>query len=286
MNIRNKNCFDLTEYNSYRIKATCTKAWFPNNEEEIKEIFRHHSNKSIIIGNGNNIIFSKDFYDQEFIIFNGCFDKVILDNDIIEAEAGATLMQLSEIALNHNLTGLEIFHDIPSSVGGAVVMNAGTIEGEIKDIIQNVRYLDLYDMQIREMEQKAINFEYRNSYFQKNPDKIVLRAWFKLKVDNYDCIKKRMEHNKQIRWAKQPRDYPNCGSVFKRPPGFFVGAMIDELGMKGYSVGGAKISEKHSGFIVNTGNATGQDILNIIAEVQMRIKKYYGVDLEVEQRII
>jgi len=277
----------LTEYNSYRINSICSKAWFPNNEEEVKEIFRKNSNKPlIIIGNGNNIILSRAFYEEEFIIFNGCFDKVILNNNVLESEAGTTLSKLSEIALTQSLTGLEIFYDIPSSVGGAVVMNAGTKEGEIKDIIEHVRYLDLFDMQIKEIEKEEINFEYRNSFFQNQTNKIVLKAWFKLKRGNYSDIKSYMEKYKKMRWDKQPRDYPNCGSVFKRPPGYFVGAMVDELGMKGYRIGGAKISEKHSGFIINTGNATGEDILAIIAEVQLRVKEKFGIDLKVEQRII
>lgn len=278
---------NLTEYNAYRINAVCAKAWFPESETDLLEIFSQNKNKRLIIlGNGNNIILSKEYYEEEFIILNGCFNKVTVNKPEIEAEAGATLLQLSEAALKHHLTGLEIFYDIPSSVGGAVVMNAGTKEGEIKDILVKVRYLDLADRQIKEINKEDIGFEYRNSFFQKNTDKIVLKAWFQLEKGNPEQIKARMEETKQTRWAKQPREYPNCGSVFKRPPGRFVGPMLDELGMKGFAIGGARISEKHSGFIVNTGNATGKDILAVIAEAQKRVKEKFGVDLEVEQRII
>jgi len=282
-----RNNFNLTEYNAYRINAVCAKAWFPESENDLLEIYRQNINKRIIIlGNGNNIILSKEYYEEEFIILNGCFDNITVNDTLIEAETGATLLQLSETALKHHLTGLEIFYDIPSSVGGAVVMNAGTKEGEIKDILIRVRYLDLSDMQIKEITKEKIGFEYRNSFFQKQTDKIVLKAWFNLKKGNPEQIKAKMEQTKQIRWAKQPRKYPNCGSVFKRPPGRFVGPMLDELGMKGFTIGGAKISEKHSGFIVNTGSATGKDILAIIAEAQKRVKEKFGVDLEEEQRII
>lgn len=281
------NNFYLTDYNAYRINAVCTKAWFPENETDLLEIFSQNKNKRLIIlGNGNNIILSKEYYEEEFIILNGCFDKITVNNTEIEAEAGATLLQLSETALKHQLTGLEIFYDIPSSVGGAVVMNAGTKEGEIKDILVKVRYIDLSDWHIKEIAKEDIGFEYRNSFFQKQTDKIVLKAWFKLEKGKPEKIKAKMEEAKQIRWAKQPREYPNCGSVFKRPPGRFVGPMLDELGMKGFTIGGAKISEKHSGFIVNTGNATGKDILVVIAEAQKRVKERFGVELEVEQRII
>ena len=281
------NNFNLTDYNAYRIDAVSAKAWFPENETDLLEIFRQNKNKRLIIlGNGNNIILSKEYYEDEFIILNGCFDKITVNNTEMEAEAGATLLQLSKTALKHHLTGLEIFYDIPSSVGGAVVMNAGTKEGEIKDILVKVRYLDLADKQIKEISKENIGFEYRNSFFQKNTNKIVIKAWFQLKNEKQERIRARMEETKQTRWAKQPREYPNCGSVFKRPPGRFVGPMLDELGMKGFTIGGAKISEKHSGFIINMGNATGKDILSIIAEAQKRVKERFGVDLEVEQRII
>ncbi|MDD4227727.1 MAG: FAD-binding protein, partial [Mariniphaga sp.] len=164
--------FNLTNYNAYRINAVCTKAWFPENETDLLEIFSQNKNKRLIIlGNGNNIILSKDYYEEEFIILNGCFDKVTVNNTEMEAEAGATLLQLSETALKHHLTGLEIYYDIPSSVGGAVVMNAGTKEGEIKDILVKVRYLDLTDLQIKEISKEDIGFEYRNSFFQKNTNK-------------------------------------------------------------------------------------------------------------------
>lgn len=281
------NNYNLTAYNAYRINAVCSKAWFPENETDLLEIFRQNKNKRLIIlGNGNNIILSKEYYEDEFIILNGCFDKIIISDTEIEAEAGATLLQLSETALKHHLTGFEIFYDIPSSVGGAVVMNAGTKEGEIKDILVKVRYLDLADKQIKEISKENIGFEYRNSFFQKNTNKIVIKAWFQLKNEKQERIRARMEETKQTRWAKQPREYPNCGSVFKRPPGRFVGPMLDELGMKGFTIGGAKISEKHSGFIINMGNATGKDILSIISEAQKRVKERFGVELEVEQRII
>jgi len=279
--------FNLTQYNAYRVNAVCSKAWFPENEKDLSEIYFQNPNKRfIILGNGNNIILSKEYYQEEFIILNGCFDKIEINDAEIVAEAGSTLLQVSETALKNNLSGFEIFYDIPGSVGGAIVMNAGTKEGEIKDILIKVRYFDLADMQIKEIVKEDIGFGYRDSFFQRNPDKIVLKAWFRLKPGNFEEIKAKMEETRQIRWAKQPREFPNCGSVFKRPPGRYVGPMIDELGLKGFSIGDAKISEKHSGFIINTGHATGQDILAVIAEVKKCVKEKFSIDLEVEQRII
>ncbi|OJX91088.1 MAG: UDP-N-acetylenolpyruvoylglucosamine reductase [Paludibacter sp. 47-17] len=279
------NNFVLTNYNSYRINAICSKAWFPDNEFELMDVFKRNK-KPIILGNGNNIILSKNYYDEEFIVFNGNYNNVNVQENLIVAESGATLLHLSEVALFYNLSGLELFYDIPSSVGGAVVMNAGTKEKEIKDILIKVRYLDLVDMQFKEILKDEIQFEYRNSFFQKNTDKVVIKAWFELQQGDHKVIKSKMEETKRIRWEKQPREYPNCGSVFKRPPGRFVGPMLDELNMKGFAVGGAKISEKHSGFIVNFNNATGNDILAVISEAQRRVKERFNVDLEVEQRVI
>lgn len=279
--------FNLVNYNSYRLNSICSKAYFPENEEDLIDLYNKELKRPIIIiGNGNNIILSKDSYEEQFIILNGCFNKIeVIGNEII-AEAGATMLQLCDIAIKHSLSGFEIFYDIPSSVGGAVVMNAGANGEEIKDLLIKVRYLDLKDFQIKEISRDEIGFEYRNSFFQKHIDKIVLKAWFWLTISNPIAIRTKMEQTKQIRWKKQPREYPNCGSVFKRPTDHFVGPMLDELGLKGFTIGGAKISEKHSGFIVNIESATGADILAIIKETQKRVKEKFDVELEVEQKII
>lgn len=282
-----KENFDLTQYNAYKLKVHCSKAIFPETEEELVGLFKNESDqRKIVLGNGNNIILSKSFYTEYFIIFNGSFNNIWVDGSQIIALAGATLAQLSVTARNANLTGAEIFYDIPSSIGGAVVMNAGASGEEIKDILVKVRYLDLKDFQIKEISNEKIGFEYRNSFFQKNTDKIVLKAWFKLNPGEREIIESKMEATRANRWAKQPRDFPNCGSVFKRPQGKFVGPMLDELGLKGFNIGGAQISEKHSGFIINIGGATGEDILDLIKHVQKRVLDKFKVNLEVEQRII
>lgn len=277
---------NLCNYNAYRIESFCEIAYFPENENDILELFINLKD-FLLLGSGHNIIFSKHAYQKPFVIFNGNFNSIQLTKDgLIEVEAGAMMWNVSEFALAHNFTGLEIFCDIPSSLGGAVVMNAGASGEEIKDVLVKVRYLDLKDGFIKEILKEDISFEYRNSFFQQHQDKIVLKAWLKLNPGNYISIKDKMENIKLSRWAKQPRDLPNCGSVFKRPKGFFVGAMIDELELKGLTIGGAQISKKHGGFIVNIGNATGEDILNLIDVVQQKVFDVYGVTLEVEQRII
>jgi UDP-N-acetylmuramate dehydrogenase len=282
-----KENFDLSPYNAYGLKCHCAKAIFPETEEELVKLFQEEFEEGkIILGNGNNIILSKSYYEECFIIFNGSFNNIWVNENQIIALAGATFKEFSVTALNNSLTGAEVFYDIPSSIGGAVVMNAGASGEEIKDILIKVRYLDLKDFQIKEILKENIGFEYRNSFFQKNPDKIVLKAWFNLNQGSTNSIELKMEETKANRWAKQPRDYPNCGSVFKRPQGKFVGPMLDELGLKGFTIGGAQVSEKHSGFIVNIGGATGTDILDVIKHVQKRVFEGFDVILEVEQRII
>lgn len=286
--MKEKENFDLTSYNSYRIKAICKRACFPESEVDFVTLYTRYSPSDIVtLGGGWNVILSKALYEKIFIIAGESFSSIKKINDtVIECEAGVTTKKISEFALENDLSGAEIFYDIPSSIGGAVVMNAGASGEEIKDILVKVRYLDLQTMKVAEIDKKDINFEYRNSFFQKNTNKIVLKAWFKLAPGDTKAIREKMEKVKTARWAKQPRNYPNAGSVFKRPKGFYVGQMVEELGLKGFTIGGAKISEKHAGFIVNFNNATGEDILQIIDHVKSKVKEKYKVDLEVEQRII
>ena len=281
------NDFDLTDYNSYRLKARCRRAYFPNSEEDIISLYSSGYNY-ILLGSGHNVILSKEYYEEEFIIFNGNFEQIDINakSGMVDAQAGIRMEKLSEMACENGLSGLEIFYDIPSSLGGAVVMNAGASGEEIKDVLVKVRYLDLEDMHVREIFKEDINFEYRNSFFQKKSGKIVLKAVLKLWPNEKSVIRKKMETIKEQRWAKQPKNYPNAGSVFKRPPGYYVGAIMDELGMKGYTVGGAMISERHGGFIINFNSAKGKDIVDIISEVRRRVLEAYGINLEVEQRII
>jgi UDP-N-acetylmuramate dehydrogenase len=277
--------FNLKEYNSYKIDAHCITAYFPENENDVIELFTT-LNEYHLIGSGHNIILSKESYDIPFIIFNGNFKNYTISENTIEAESGISMLELSELARDHSLSGLEIFYDIPSSLGGAVVMNAGASGEEIKDVLLKVRYFDLVDYQIKEIHKDEMSFQYRNSFFQKNTDKIILKTWLSLKPAIKSEIESKMNLIKEQRWAKQPRNFPNAGSVFKRPPGYFVGALMDELNLKGFTIGGAKISEKHGGFIVNFNNATGNDILGIIDFVQKKVFEKYSVNLEVEQRIL
>lgn len=280
--------FSLKAYNSYRIEAICKKAYFPETKEDIRELFHLKNEDLIILGGGYNVLLTKHYYDKSFVIFSpGHFGSIELigDSEIV-AEAGADLKLLSEFALENCLSGLEIYYDIPSSLGGAVVMNAGAGGEDIKALLTKVDYYDPTNDSFECIEAANMQFEYRNSYFQNNPKLIILKAYLKLQPGDCMAIQEKMNRTKDNRWAKQPRDYPNAGSVFKRPPGHFVGPMVEELGLKGFSIGGAKVSEKHAGFIVNFNNASGQDILELITYVKAKVKEAFNVELEVEQRII
>lgn len=279
--------FDLTSYNSYRLKAICKKAYFPETDEDIMTLFGNKGNRKVLLGSGHNVILSKEKYYDDFVIFSGNYDKIELVNeDRILCDAGVNMKQLTAFALDHALSGVEVFYDIPSSVGGAVVMNAGAGGEDMNGIIVSVWYFNPDTNKIEKIESNEIGFEYRNSFFQRNPQMVVCRALLQLKRGVKEDIHTKMLEIENARHTKQPRDYPNAGSVFKRPRGYFVGPMIDESGLKGYSIGGAKISEKHSGFIVNFNNATGDDIIKLIDFSRRKVKENFDLYLEVEQRII
>lgn len=278
--------FDLTMYNSYRLQAVGKTVFFPETEQDLVNLYQK-STDYILLGSGHNIILASDYYEKPIVIFHGNYDAISsVGGGELEVEAGAMMHDVAQIALDYGMSGVEVFYDIPSSLGGAVVMNAGAGGEEIKDVLVKVRYLDLQDMQVKEILKEDMSFEYRNSFFQRNTDKIVLKAWLRLTDAPKEQIKEKMETIKAQRWAKQPKEFPNAGSVFKRPKGYYVGAIIDELQLKGFTIGGAKISEKHGGFIINFDQAKGEDIISIIKEVKGRVFDRFGVDLEVEQRII
>lgn len=277
---------DLSLFNSYRIKSKCKRAFFPSSENDFIKIFRNYTEEKIILGGGYNIILSQPYYNCNFILIGESFSNIEFKDDVVEVESGANLKDISELALVKKLSGFEIFYDIPSSMGGAVVMNAGASGEDIGSLLLKVRYIDLNDLTIKEISRDEIGFEYRNSFFQRNKNNVILKVWLKLNPGNYENIENKMLSVKEARWAKQPKNFPNAGSVFKRPKGHYVGTMIQELGLKGLSIGGAQISEKHAGFIINKNNASGKDILELIKLIQNKVKEAYNVDLEVEQRII
>ena len=228
-----------------------------------------------LLGNGTNVVFPDEGAEDLFVLSTGAMQEVsILPGRELVASAGLPLSRLAAFALEHSLTGLEFASGIPGSVGGGVLMDAGAYGGELKDVIVSVRCMDLASGTIREIPAEDCAFGYRQSCFQGGND-IILSAHFRLSTGNKEEIAARMKELNQRRRDKQPLDLPSAGSAFRRPKGYFAAALIEECGLKGVSVGGAQVSEKHAGFIVNTGNATTEDLrtlLNLVRDEVYRQK--------------
>lgn len=238
----------------------------------------------LVVGNGSNLLFDdKGFDGVIFHIGSDMSEIKLIDDTTIYAQAGAQLSKLCQFALENSLTGLEFAYGIPGTVGGAVYMNAGAYGGEIKDVILSAKALcggSLCDFDAADME-----LSYRNSVFQRR-EAYITSAVFKLSKGNYDEIKQKMTDLMGRRKDKQPIEYPSAGSTFKRPEGYFAGKLIQDSGLRGACVGGAQVSEKHCGFIINKNGATSDDIKSLIKKVQDKVFEDSGVDLECEVRII
>lgn len=283
--MRVENNFQLIDYNSYRIRSIAALALFPESKEELRDCFVKYPD-AIIWGGGNNIILSKTHYSNPIIFIRDNLKKInILDNQI-EAQAGLQMFELSDILLKRELTGFESFCDIPGCIGGGVIMNAGTGDDEISNHLVNVTAFDKETNCFVQFTKNECCFDYRDSIFKNNNALIVFSTVFEFEKGDYVSIKNKMDTIRETRHRKQPIEFPNAGSVFKRPEGYYVGTMIENLGLKGYSVGDAQISEKHAGFIINKGNATGDDILKLISHIQSLVLNHYNVHLELEQIIL
>ena len=235
-----------------------------------------------VFGSGTNLLVSDKGIDG-FVLKVSCSKIVAVGTDIY-AEAGASLASVAHVALKNSLTGFEFAHGIPGSVGGAVVMNAGAYGGEMSNIVSKSMYVSGND--IYEISGSSHKFGYRTSVYKENPLHTVLRAVFSLSTGDSDEISAKMSELAQKRRDKQPLEFPSAGSVFKRPKGNFAGALIENCGLKGYSVGGAAVSEKHAGFIVNRGGATCDDVLRLIDHIKSEVLKKNGIELECEICII
>ena len=279
---------DMQKYTSFKIGGSAQILVEPNSTDALSDILKACKSegiKPIVIGNGSNIIVRDEGIQGVVIVMGDAFSKIeYCGNNMVRAQAGATLAKLCNFALEYSLDGLEFAYGIPGTIGGAAFMNAGAYGGEMKDVIMVVNHMTL-DGEKGSFQGHELAFSYRNSVYV-NSDLIITSVLFYLNSGNPDAIKNRMDDIIARRRAKQPLEYPSAGSTFKRPEGHFAGALIEECGLKGKSVGGAQISEKHAGFIINTGGATAQDVLNLIELVQDTVKREKGVLLEPEVRII
>lgn len=233
-----------------------------------------------VIGNGSNILVSDAGYDGLVIDTTG-MTEINVDGDVISADAGVMLGKIAATALNNSLAGLEFASGIPGSLGGALCMNAGAYGGEMKDVIESVAVYDCGKSEVITLTNEAMDFGYRHSVVKDKPY-IVLSATIRLHAGKHNDIEALMKDYNGRRRDKQPLEYPSAGSTFKRPEGFYAGALIEESGLKGYSVGDAAVSEKHAGFVINKGKATSTDIHRLISEVREKVYADTGVRLEPE----
>ena len=277
--------YPLKEFTYTKVGGPVDYLVFPRNKYELLRIVKLANREEIpwmVLGNSSNIII-RDGGVRGFVIMFNYLNHISVDGYMIEAEAGANLIQTTHIALHHSLSGFEFACGIPGSVGGAVFMNAGAYGGEIGHVLESCTILTK-EGEIKTLDNRNMRFGYRHSAIQETGD-IIISAKFSLKPGDYQLIEQEMKRLTHLRELKQPLEYPSCGSVFKRPPGHFAGQLISEADLKGYRIGGVEVSTKHAGFMVNRYDGTAADYEQLIQDVIQRVEEHAGVRLEPEVRI-
>lgn len=277
----------MSRHITFRVGGNADYYVTPCEENQITEIVKLCMEEKIpyyIIGNGSNLLVKDSGFRGVIIEIGSKYSNIQVNSNIITAQAGAKLSQIAVKALNASLTGMEFAHGIPGTLGGAVTMNAGAYGGEMKDILVCVNVADK-DGNIYNLTKDELELGYRHSIVPER-EYIVLAADMQLKQGDAVKIKATMDELATKRRAKQPLEYPSAGSTFKRPEGHFAGKLIEDAGMKGYTRGGAMVSEKHSGFVINYNHATAQDIVDVIRDVHDKVNEKYGVSLETEVKIL
>lgn len=278
----------MSKHTSFKIGGNADVYIKVNNLSKLSTILKECQASDVdymILGNGSNLLVSDDGIRGVVIRLDGDFRKItLLDDTTIFCGAGATLAYLCKFALNCGLSGLEFAWGIPGTVGGAVFMNAGAYDGEMKDVVHSVSHISPSG-EIGRTEKDDLNFGYRTSVYRSN-NMIITGVTLKLKKRNPDEIREKMDDYMLRRSTKQPLEYPSAGSVFKRPEGNFAGALIEQCGLKGKTCGGAQVSEKHAGFIINKSNATAKDVRDLIGEIQKTVSDKTGYNLECELIIL
>ncbi|MBQ9458921.1 MAG: UDP-N-acetylmuramate dehydrogenase [Oscillospiraceae bacterium] len=277
----------LSKHTSFRIGGPAKRMAFPSSTEDAAVLFdtlQKLGIRTIVLGNGTNVLFPDEGLDAVVVAMSELNGIKRTDADMLTAEAGVSLARLASFAWKESLTGLEFAHGIPGSLGGGVVMNAGAYDGSLADVLCEVTAL--WPDGVRTLHAGELDFSYRHSVFSEHPEAVVLRAALRLRPGDGDSIRARMDELMARRKASQPLEYPSAGSTFKRPEGHFAGSLIEQCGLKGTRVGGAEVSVKHAGFVINTGKATCADVLRLIELIQKTVLSEKGVTLEPEVRII
>lgn len=287
----------LANHTTFRVGGPANYVFMPKTIDEIKMVIEYCKVKQLkyyVIGNGSNLLFTDEGFDGVIIKIGSDFAEINVCGNEIYVSAGVLLSKLGATALQNELTGFEFGAGIPGTVGGAVYMNAGAYGGEMKDVLEYVDILS--DGEIKRINASELELGYRTSVIEKKNEStiasgnsdidIVLGACIKLSKGNPEEIKALMDELKEKRVSKQPLEYPSAGSTFKRPEGYFAGKLVEDAGLKGYRVGGACVSPKHAGFVVNDEQGTAGDVLKVIQDVSDIVYDKFGVRLEPEVRII
>lgn len=279
----------MSRHTSFHIGGPARRMAFPQNGEQLVLLMGFAEEcgaETLVIGNGTNLLAADEGLDRLVVDVSAAMHGIREgENGTVTAESGVSLARLADFACKQGLTGLEFAHGIPGTLGGAICMNAGAYGGEIKQVIQAVTVL-FPDEGVKTLTGEEMAFGYRRSLLTDRPEGVVLRAAVRLAPGDPAAVRKKMQELMARRKASQPLEWPSAGSTFKRPAGHFAGTLIDQCGLKGLTVGGAQVSEKHAGFIINKGGATCADVTALIAQVQTRVYDKTGVRLEPEVKIV
>jgi len=276
----------LKKYNSYKLDAICNYLIFPKDRDELINLLMFLKDSKmdyLILGGGSNIILARACFD--IVIKLDRLNNVQIMDNIVTAEAGVSLMSLSNSCMKKGLNGLAFASGIPGLMGASTAMNAGAYKEDMAGIVREVTVITP-SLDIVKMTNEELEFSYRNSFLKKNKDYICIETVLELSYEDSIKIKEVMDNRRQRRIESQPLDMPSAGSVFRNPDGLSAGKLIEDLGLKGYQIGGAMISPKHANFIINTGTATYQDILDLVDYIKKKVKEYYDIELLLEQEII
>lgn len=278
---------ELVKHTTYKIGGQCDFFALPSSIESLVNLLKYLKDNNIrykVLGNGSNVIVSSKRYEGVIVSLSK-LNNVVIEDDIVKVEAGYPLIKLSNYCANNGLGGLEFASGIPAQVGGAIYMNAGAYKSDMSEVLIDVTYID-EELNIVTKKKEELDFSYRHSIFQEK-DYIVVGCSIKLyKADRHEILTL-MNNRRQRRIESQPLEYPSAGSVFRNPSeDIFSGKLIEDLGLKGFSIGGAKVSEKHANFIVNFNNATSDDVVKLIEYIKEKVKEKYNIELKVEQEFV
>lgn len=273
----------MAAHTTFRVGGPVDCLVEPENAEQLQKVQKYLNQIEIpyvVLGNGSNVLVSDEGYRGVIIRIANQMNRILVEGNCIIARAGALMSQVAKAAMDHGLTGMEFASGIPGTIGGGVVMNAGAYGGEMSQVVSKVTVLNP-EGEILELDNATMEFGYRYSTIKNQPF-IVTEVTFELKPGEREAIKATMDDLAARRREKQPLEYPSAGSTFKRPEGHFAGALIMDAGLRGFQIGGARVSDKHCGFVINAGGATAADVMNLIREIQARVKEKFQVDLEPE----